>query len=76
MQKISLSKNQVIELFEKGEDIRKTSGLWNDPLTKNEPFESVEDIESFYKWASMVEVKKYYNDNAYYVHGYSSCDMF
>lgn len=76
MERLDLTKEQVIEKFKNGVVVKKCSGLWNNPLTNNRIVQSEQDIISFYQWANMVEVKKYPNDNALYLHGYSDCDMF
>ena len=76
METLNLSKENIIELFNNGTTVKKCCGLWNNPRTNNTIVRSTNDIETFYKWASMVEVKQYDGDTSIYLHGYSSGDMF
>lgn len=76
MKKLDMSEKEVYDAFNNGARIVTCCGLWNDPRTKGDVAQKVEDIYSLYHWASMVEVKKYDNDDTIYLHGYSYCDMF
>lgn len=76
MQKLQLTKQDIIKMYKEGKPVKMCSGLWNDPRTKSRSPQSVEDIESFYSWAAEVEVKQYDYDITIYIHGYSECDMF
>lgn len=70
-----MTKAEVIELFKKGEKIRLTRGLWNNPHYVGKFTKSVEEIEEFYDWAYAVGVGKKVNGVIDLI-GASYCDLF
>lgn len=58
MEKLKLTKKEIIEEFNQGKVIRKTCGVWNTPEKDGTIVKSVEQIESFYRWAYLVDVYK------------------
>ena len=70
-----MAKAEAIEAFEKGEKIRLTSGIWNNPERAGRIAKSVEEIERFYSWACKVDART--NENGVIdLIGASCCDMF
>lgn len=71
----AITKAEAIEAFEKGEKIRLTSGIWNNPERDGRIAKSVEEIEKFYSWACKVDTIT--NENGIIdLRGASCCDMF
>lgn len=52
-----MKKEEAIELFNRGEKIRLTSGIWNYPKKDGKFAKSVEEIKDFYEWAYKVDKK-------------------
>lgn len=76
METLHITKEAVIGLLLKNITIKMCSGLWNDPQKVNTVVKSAVEIYEFYKNNCWVEVKKFENDPAIYLHGYSNGDMF
>ena len=70
-----MTKVEVIEAFKKGEKIRLTRGLWNNPQCDGKFAKSIEEIEEFYDWACAVDMGVKV-DGIIEVMGASYCDMF
>ena len=70
-----MTKQEVIEAFNQGRTIRITSGIWNSPQRDGKLVKSVEEIEKFYSWASVVDIIENEN-NIIDLKGASYCDMF
>lgn len=70
-----MTKQEVIEAFNQGRTIRITSGIWNYPKRDGRLAKSVEEIEKFYSWASVVDIIGNEN-NIIDLKGASYCDMF
>ena len=68
-----MTKQEVIEAFNQGRTIRITSGIWNSPQRDGKLAKSVEEIEKFYSWASVVDIIE---NNIIDLKGASYCDMF
>lgn len=70
-----MTKQEVIKAFLNGKKVRKTSGIWNYPQRDGVFVKSVEEIEKFYSWASVVDIIG--NENGIIdLRGASYCDMF
>ena len=70
-----MTKEETIQAFEKGENIRLTSGIWNNPERDGRIAKSVEEIEKFYSWACKVDART--NESGIIdLIGASCCDMF
>lgn len=76
MERLRLTKDEIIEEFYKGKKIRKTSGIWNSPEKSGVIVTSVEQLEKFYDWAYCVDVYKGTNGIDYELVGASGGDMF
>ena len=77
MEKVNLTKNQIINEFNNGKVIRKTSGIWNSPSRDGRIVQNIEDLNRFYNWAAHVDVYKSDTDGIDYdLIGASECDMF
>ena len=77
MERLKLSKKDLINELNNGKVIRKTSGIWNDPSKSGRICTTVEDLESFYNWAYMVDVYEGFTDGIDYdLVGASGGDMF
>lgn len=70
-----MKKEEAIELFNRGEKIRFTSGIWNNPKKDGKFAKSVEEIKEFYEWACKVD-KKEIESGIIDLVGASYCDMF
>lgn len=76
MERIKLTRNELINEFEKGKTIRVTCGIWNSPNKSGRIVASVKELDSFYSWASLVDVYQGTNGVDYELIGASHCDMF
>lgn len=56
-----MTRIEVIEAFKKGEKIRLTRGLRNNPYYVGKFVNNIEEIEEFYDWAYVVDVGKKVN---------------
>ena len=77
MERLNMSKQDIINAFNEGKVIRKTSGIWNNPSKSGVIVESVKQLESFYSWAYKVDVYNSTDPNIDYdLVGASGGDMF
>ena len=77
MEQLNLTRAQIIEEFNKGKVIRKTSGIWNFPTRDGRIVNNIEELNRFYDWAAHVDVYKGWSEGIDYdLRGASECDMF
>ncbi len=77
MEKLNMSKADIIKAFKEGKTIRKTSGVWNRPEASGVIISDVSQLERFYDWAYLVDVYKSDTPNIDYdLIGASGGDMF
>ncbi len=76
MERLNMSKQDIINAFNEGKVIRKTSGIWNNPSKSGVIVTSVEQLEKFYDWAYCVDVYNGTNGIDYDLVGASGGDMF
>lgn len=70
-----MTKLEAITLFNEGKTIRLTGGIWNNPKKDGKIAKSVDEIEDFFSWAYVVDLKNIEKD-IIDLQGASCCDMF
>ena len=77
MERLNMSKQDIINALVEGKVIRETCGIWNNPAKSGRICKTPEDIMSFYSWAYVVDVYKGFTDGIDYdLIGASGGDMF
>lgn len=77
MERLKMSKQDIINALVEGKVIRETCGIWNNPAKSGRICETPEDIISLYNWAYVVDVYEGLNDGIDYdLVGASGGDMF
>ena len=77
MERLKMSKNDILNALAEGKVIRENCGIWNNPAKSGRICETPEDIMSFYSWAYVVDVYKGFTEGIDYdLVGASGGDMF